>query len=178
MSKRGSEWMKLLIHICCGPCAVYPVDVVKKEGIEFDGYFYNPNIHPIDEFERRMENVKILSDKENIRVYYDSEFLQSVWEEYTDKEKRCKMCYTKRLEKAAKFAKENNFTAFTTTLLVSPYQNHQFIKDLGENLANEYGIEFFYRDFRFGFREGQKKAKEMGLYRQKYCGCIKSKEYK
>lgn len=170
--------MRLLVHMCCGPCAVYPVDVLKNEGVDFEGYFYNPNIHPIEEFNRRMENVRIFSDREDVKVHYSDEFLQSVWEGYEDKEKRCKMCYIRRLERVAKFAKDNNFTAFTTTLLVSPYQNHEFIKEISESLAEEIGIEFFYRDFRVGFREGQKKAKEMGLYRQKYCGCIKSKEYK
>lgn len=170
--------MRLLLHMCCGPCAVYPVDVLKKEMIEFEGYFYNPNIHPIEEFDKRMENVKIFSDKEDVKVHYSGEFLQSIWEGYEDKGKRCKMCYTRRLERVVNFAKDNNFTAFTTTLLVSPYQNHEFIKELGERLALKYGIEFLYKDFRVGFRAGQKKAKEMGLYRQKYCGCIKSKEYK
>ena len=167
--------MKLLLHMCCGPCAVYPVSVIKDKNIEFEGYFYNPNIHPIEEFERRMENVKILSQKEDIKVHYDNEFLQNVWEGYKDSdEKRCQMCYTLRLSNVAKFASENNFTAFSTTLLVSPYQNHELIKKLGQEFAKKYGVEFFYEDFRVGFREGQRKAKEMGLYRQKYCGCIKS----
>ena len=169
--------MKLLLHMCCGPCSVYPISVIKEEKIDVEGYFYNPNIHPIEEFEKRMKNVQIFSDKEKVKVYYNSEYLQEVWESYTDKEKRCNMCYRLRLENVAKFAKENNFTAFSTTLLVSPYQKHDFIKSLGDELANKYGIDFFYRDFRIGFREGQRKAKEMGLYRQKYCGCIKSLTY-
>ena len=170
--------MKLLLHMCCGPCAVYPVSVIKEKNIEFEGYFYNPNIHPIEEFERRMDNVRILSEKESIKVHYDSEFLQNIWEDYKyDKERRCQMCYTLRLSNVAKFASENNFTAFSTTLLVSPYQNHDFIKNLGEELSKKYGVEFFYEDFRIGFRKGQRKAKEIGLYRQKYCGCIKSLTY-
>ena len=145
--------------------------------IEFEGYFYNPNIHPIEEFEKRMRNVQIFSDKEGVKVYYNREFLQDKWEGYKDKEKRCIMCYRMRLDNVAKFAKNNNFTAFSTTLLVSPYQQHDFIKKLGEELSNKYDIDFFYRDFRVGFREGQKIAKEMGLYRQRYCGCIKSLTY-
>lgn len=170
--------MKLLLHMCCGPCAVYPVSVIKNENIDFEGYFYNPNIHPIEEFERRMENVKIFSEKENIKVHYSNDFRQEIWEEYKDTiEKRCQMCYNLRLENVAKFAKENGFTAFSTTLLVSPYQKHDYIKELCEKLAKKYGIDFYYNDFRIGFREGQRKAKEMGLYRQKYCGCIKSLTY-
>ncbi len=169
--------MKLLLHMCCGPCSVYPVSVIKEEGIDVEGYFYNPNIHPVEEFDKRMKNVQIFSDKEKVRVYYNHEFLQHVWEKYDDKEKRCNMCYRLRLDNVAKFARDNNFTAFSTTLLVSPYQKHDFIKDLGEELAKKYNIDFFYRDFRIGFREGQRIAKEMGLYRQKYCGCIKSLTY-
>jgi predicted adenine nucleotide alpha hydrolase (AANH) superfamily ATPase len=89
-------------------------------------------------------------------------------------EARCHKCYTLRLEKAAKYAVENGFDAFTTSLLVSPYQKHDLIKELGDHYASEYGVEFIYRDFRPGFRQGQQMAKDMGLYRQKYCGCILS----
>jgi hypothetical protein len=82
------------------------------------------------------------------------------------------MCYGIRLERTAAFAKEMGFDAFTTTLLVSPYQKHELIKELGEEYARKYGVEFYYKDFRPGFRQGQQQAKEMELYRQKFCGCI------
>lgn len=85
-------------------------------------------------------------------------------------------CYRVRLEQTAKYAKENGYDAFSTTLLVSIYQNHDEIKKIGEELANIYGIKFLYRDFRVGFRQGQAKARELGLYMQKYCGCIFSEE--
>ena len=143
--------MKLLLHMCCAPCSIYPASVLKEEGMEFEGVFYNPNIHPIEEFD------------------------QGRWENFKENgEKRCNMCYSTRLEKAAQFAAQNGFHAFTTTLLVSPYQKHDLIKEIGERFAQKYGLRFYYKDFRPGFRKGQQMAKEMGLYRQKYCGCIVS----
>jgi len=167
--------MKLLLHICCGPCAVYPSSVLQNENVEFEGLFYNPNIHPYDEFVRRMENVRKLFAEKKIPVTYINAFKQDQWETFPGSEdRRCKMCYSMRMEKAARFAAENGFDAFTTTLLVSPYQKHELIKELGEKFARKYGVQFYYRDFRPGFRQGQQQAKEMDLYRQKFCGCIVS----
>lgn len=159
--------------MCCGPCSVYPVEALRQEGFELQGLFYNPNIHPIEEFERRRENVEILSRIKKLDVEYMDEFRQPEWESYSGPDaSRCEMCYTLRLKKAAEEAAKKGFDAFTTTLLVSPYQKHDLIKELGEKFAEKYGVKFLYRDFRPGFRQGQQGAKEMGLYRQKYCGCI------
>lgn len=167
--------MKLLLHMCCGPCSVYPVNVLLKENIIFEGLFYNPNVHPYEEYLKRMGNVGKFSQIANIPVNYVDEFQQEKWEKYDgSSQQRCEMCYSIRLEKAAGFAVERNFNAFTTTLLVSPYQNHDLIKKLGEKYAEQFNIQFYYRDFRQGFRQGQQIAREMGLYRQKYCGCIAS----
>ncbi|WP_010251692.1 epoxyqueuosine reductase QueH [Acetivibrio cellulolyticus] len=165
--------MKLLLHMCCGPCAVYPVSVIREEGIEFEGLFFNPNIHPKEELLRRKENVEKLAAIKDIKVNYNDEFRQKDWENYDNTNiSRCNMCYTTRIEEAAKTAAIKGFNAFSTTLLVSPYQNHDLIKMLGEKYALEYGVEFYYKDFRPGFRKGQQEAKDIGLYRQKYCGCI------
>jgi len=165
--------MKLLMHICCGPCTTYPLSVIREEGIEPVGVFFNPNIHPIDEFKRRRENVEKLAQIKGLKVNYFDDFRQPDWENFKGEEgQRCTMCYTVRLEQAAKLAASEGYDAFTTTLLVSPYQKHELIKELGEKFAAQYGIKFFYRDFRPGFRQGQKEAKDLGLYRQKYCGCI------
>lgn len=167
--------MKLLLHICCGPCAVYPTGVLKDEGIDFEGLYYNPNIHPIEEFNRRKENLMKLAEIKGFKTTYKDDFRQSDWENFSRSEnERCEMCYSLRLSETAKYAKENEFDAFSTSLLVSPYQKHDLIRDLGYKYSKEYGIDFYYRDFRPGFREGQKQAKELGLYRQKYCGCIRS----
>lgn len=165
--------MKLLLHMCCAPCSVYPAGVLQEEGIDFEGFFYNPNIHPWEEFLRRRENVEKFSQIKGIPVSYTDDFRQDTWESFGGTgEQRCNMCYSLRLDRAAALAKEKGFDAFTTTLLVSPYQNHELIKELGEKFAEKYGVKFYYRDFRPGFRQGQQQAKEMGLYRQKFCGCI------
>jgi len=165
--------MKILLHICCAPCGVYVVDKIREEGVDLEGYFYNPNIHLYNEYIKRMDTVKKYASIENLIIHYEDEYLEDKWRKFNgDDDSRCRMCYFIRLDKAAKFAKENGFDAFTTTLLVSPYQKHSYLKNLGYDLAKKYGIYFYYKDFRLGFRKGQNKAKEMGLYRQKYCGCI------
>ncbi len=167
--------MKLLLHMCCGPCSTYPVQELLKEGFEIQGLFYNPNIHPIEEHSRRKENVEKFSSISKIPVIYNEEFRQAEWESMADKGgARCNRCYSLRMEEAARYAAENGYDAFTTTLLVSPYQKHDLIKEFGELYGRKYGVSFVYRDFRPGFRQGQQLAKDMGLYRQKYCGCILS----
>lgn len=168
--------MKLLLHMCCGPCAIYPASVIQEEGIYLEGLFFNPNIHPLDEFVRRKENVEIFAEHNNIPVTYSDDYREADWIKFSGtSEERCSMCYNLRLEETARIAKEGGFDAFSTTLLVSPYQKHDFIRELGEKLGQIYGVDFYYNDFRKGFRQGQQKAKEMGLYRQKFCGCIISK---
>jgi predicted adenine nucleotide alpha hydrolase (AANH) superfamily ATPase len=137
------------------------------------GVFYNPNIHPIEEFERRRSTVEQFAAIKGLQVQYFNDFRQPDWETFAGPgDARCTMCYTTRLKKVAELASEQGFDAFTTSLLVSPYQKHDLIKQLGEKYAALYGIQFYYRDFRPGIREGQKEAKDLGLYRQKYCGCI------
>ena len=165
--------MKLLMHMCCAPCSVYPVSVLQDEGVDMEGLFFNPNIHPMDEFLRRKENVEIFSRIKGIPVTFKDDFMQEAWEKFNGGgRERCFMCYSLRLNETASFAKEHGYDAFTTSLLVSPYQKHELIKELGERFAEKYGVNFYYRDFRSGFRQGQQLAKEMGLYRQKFCGCI------
>lgn len=167
--------MKLLMHMCCAPCAVYPYGLLKEEGIELNGLFYNPNIHPKEEYDHRLQTVKEFSNITGLHVDYLDGFMQEEWEKYNGTEiERCTMCYSIRLNKAAEFAFKNGYDAFTTSLLVSPYQKHELIRDLGEKAGERAGIKFYYRDFREGYRQGQQKAREMGLYRQKFCGCIYS----
>ncbi len=167
--------MKLLLHMCCAPCSIFIVDDLIEQGIEFEGLFYNPNIQPIDEFKRRRDNVKILSEQKDFNVSYDDAFMQDEWENFGGSEQdRCTMCYRIRMDEVAAFAKEKGFTAFTTSLLISPYQQHDLIIELCEKAAAKHGIEFYYKDYRPNFRPGQQMAREAGLYRQKYCGCILS----
>ena len=171
--------MKTLLHVCCAPCAIYPLQKLKEEKAQIAGFFYNPNIHPSDEYQKRKESVMDYADSEAIELvipdYDEMEYFDAVNSD-TEKPARCFNCWELRLEQSADFAKENGFDSFTTTLLVSPYQDHQRIKEIGEKTAESIGIDFFYEDFRQGFRQAQDKAKEIGLYRQKYCGCKYSLE--
>lgn len=167
--------MKLLMHMCCGPCAVYPYDVLKDEH-EITGLFYNPNIHPYTEYKKRMDTALEFSERSGFKTivideYKLDEFLRNA---AFRENQRCMMCYADRLERAASVARKGGFDAFTTTLLVSPFQKHDLIKRIGEEAGQKYGVEFLYRDFRTGFKEGVEKSKAMGLYRQPYCGCIYS----
>ncbi len=166
----------LLLHMCCGPCTEYPLEVLREEGFLVSGYFYNPNIQPQAELDRRLENVKILSEKKGFSVVYDDTCAEETWRNFASPHKsdHCRYCYYSRMYEVARFAKEQGFHRFTTSLLVSPYQNHELLIKAAEAAATHYGIEFLYRDFRPGYRQGQEMAKADGLYRQKYCGCIYS----
>ena len=170
--------MKLLLHICCAPCSIECINELKKEDIDITGFWYNPNIHPYTEYKSRMKGLEDYSKEIGLEVIYKDDynvkkFIKNV---ITDVENRCEYCYKIRLEQTAKYAKENGYDAFSTSLLISPYQNHERIKEIGEELAKEYNIKFLYRDFRNNFRLGQGKAREKQIYMQKYCGCIFSEE--
>lgn len=180
--------MKLLIHICCGPCAIYPLRKLLEgklapealnQGVDVWGFFYNPNIHPYTEYRKRLEAVKTLAERMDIKVIYRDEYNL---EEFLKNSvslpgsTRCKYCYSSRLEATALTAKENGFDGFSSSLLYSRYQNHEVIKGIGLMLADRYGIPFYYEDFRLGWKEGIKWSKEMNLYRQQYCGCIFSEK--
>ncbi len=171
--------MKLLMHTCCAPCSIYCIDALRKEGIEPVLYWYNPNIHPYMEYKQRRDTLKEYAKSIEVKAIFEEnygldEFCRNV---INNLENRCvDYCYKVRLEQTAKYAKDNGYEAITTTLLVSPYQKHDELKNLGEKIAQKYGLKFIYRDFRVGFREGQAKARELGLYMQKYCGCIFSEE--
>lgn len=171
--------MKLLLHTCCAPCSIYCIETLQKENIDITTYWYNPNIHPYMEYKNRLDTFKQYMEQIEIPyiVAYNyglKEFTKNV---IGNLETRCQdYCYRTRLEKTVKYAKENGYEAFSTTLLVSPYQKHEKLIEICNELSKQYGIEFVYRDFRVGFREGQAKARELGLYMQKYCGCIFSEE--
>ena len=171
--------MKLLLHTCCAPCSVYCIDSLREEGIEPDVYWYNPNIHPYMEYKARRDCLKEYTKQIQVKAIFEEDyglvpFCQKVSKHL---EARCQMyCYPVRLEQTAKYAKEHGYDAFSTTLLVSPYQKHDIIREIGERVAEKYGLTFLYRDFRVGFRQGQAKARSWGLYMQKYCGCIFSEE--
>lgn len=170
--------MKLLIHICCAPCSVYCIESLRAEGISLDGYFFNPNIHPFTEYRARRDTVTEYAKSIGLPLKVEDDYglREFVANTVSDLDNRCSYCYRTRLERTAEYAAANGYGAFTTTLFVSPYQNHELLRSVGESAANKYGTTLLYRDFRPGFREGQKKARELNLYMQKYCGCIFSEE--
>jgi hypothetical protein len=166
--------MKLLMHICCGPCATYPAKTLQKAGHDVRGLFYNPNIHPLAEFRLRLESAVKMLEHMNIPAeiceeYDIEEYFRSV--AFRESE-RCVACHHLRLDRIARSAAAGGFDAFTTSLLVSPYQKHDLIRDIGRSVGIERGVEFYYEDFRPGWPETREMSREMNLYRQKYCGCI------
>ena len=171
----SSDCGRLLLHCCCGPCSMYPLKLLTSQGIDPDCFWFNPNIHPQFEWDRRLENLQKACDHYGLELKKAGEACEEdYWrsKEYLEQYfSRCEMCYDKRMEETAKFCSENGYDSFCTTLLVSPYQQHDRICEISRSKADKYGVKFFYVDFRPGFYYGQKLAKEIGLYRQKYCGC-------
>jgi predicted adenine nucleotide alpha hydrolase (AANH) superfamily ATPase len=142
------------------------------------GLFYNPNVHPYREYKKRLDTLNTFATQVGLSVKYPEEYnMEDFLRNVAFREKdRCRHCYYGRLQHAAYKAKEERLEGFTTTLLYSKFQDHAMIKNIGESLAIEYQIKFYYRDFRVGWMDGIKVSKEMGLYRQPYCGCIYSEK--
>ena len=170
--------MKILFHVCCANCAIYPFERLTEAGKDVVGYFFNPNVHPYQEYQRRLESLRQYSEQVGLKVIYRDEYLlEDFLRNVAHREKeRCGYCYAVRLESTAQEAKKNLFDGFSTTLLQSAHQNHPLIKQIGEDLAGRYGVPFYYEDFRSGWRRGVEVSKSMGLYRQQYCGCIYSEK--
>lgn len=167
------------MHTCCAPCSVYCIDKLREEGIEPTVYWYNPNIHPYMEYKARRECLKEYTKSINVQAIFEEEYGLDEFckEAVKNLNARCvNYCYPVRLRKTFEYAKEHGYDTVTTTLLYSIYQKHDFIKKLMEQYSEEYGIDFLYRDFRVGFWEGHQKAHDLGLYMQKYCGCVFSEE--
>jgi len=158
---------KLLLHTCCAPCTTYVHNDLVHDGFDVTGFFYNPNIHPYTEYEKRLTTMKLYSiQKEFPVIYLDLYDIENFIDITLKKgDKRCLYCYTLRLHEAAKFAKKNNFNSFSTTLLVSPYQKHDLIYEAGNIVSKKIDIPFFYKDFRPGYKKGVQISKEMNLYR-------------
>lgn len=160
--------------MCCGPCSAFPLASLRTQGHTVTGWFYNPNIHPYKEFKRRLDTAVEFAAKSDLTIqlqadYTLEEFLRGALSEPVD---RCNFCYSVRLEAAAKTAKEQGFDAFTTSLLVSPYQKHDLIRQAATAAARANGIVFLYQDWRDGWKEGVARSIELELYRQPYCGCV------
>ena len=170
--------MNTLLHICCAPCANQCIEVLRGDGLEVTGFWYNPNIHPFTEYRSRRNCVREYARSIDLKLLERDEYALRpfVREVAADLAGRCVKCYEIRLFSAAQAAKEGGFDSFTSSLFISPYQNHELMRDVAERAAHEYGVEFLYRDFRPYFKDGQSFAREHGFYMQKYCGCVFSEE--
>ena len=171
--------MKLLLHTCCAPCSVYCIKTLRAENIEPTLFWYNPNIHPYSEYKARRDCLINYAEQKQVQLVIEDAYgLDEFCKNVIDKlGTRCEdYCYPLRFRKAFEYAKANGYDAITTTLLYSIYQKHDKIAEIMQVMAKEYGIEFLYRDFREGWREGQDEARAAGLYMQKYCGCVFSEE--
>lgn len=168
---------RVLVHTCCGPCFIYPNVVLQRDGYKTASLYYNPNIHPYQEFHRRLATLTEYLAAEGVPLIVGQYGLEHYFREVSFREKdRCRFCYQLRVAQTAREARERDFDFFTTTLLVSPYQDHELIRELGVNLGRHEGVAFLYRDFREGYRAGAARSREIGMYRQGYCGCFFSSQ--
>ncbi len=170
--------MKLLMHTCCGPCSIYPLQVLRDDRHQVMGFFYRNNIHPYTECLKREKTLLAFAESTDLKLIvqtgYDMEtFLRSVAFREAD---RCVYCYHDRLATTARLAKKAKFDGFTTTLLYSRYQKHDQIRTIGEAVGRSAKIPFYYHDFRDGWTAGIEQSRQMGMYRQAYCGCIYSEK--
>ncbi|MDO3379206.1 epoxyqueuosine reductase QueH [Geoalkalibacter halelectricus] len=170
--------MNILLHICCANCAIYPLEVLRARNLRVHGYFFNHNIHPYQEYSRRLQAVRHWAAATNLDVTYRDEYRleEFLAQVAAAPEKRCDYCYRSRLEETARAAAEQGFAAFSTSLLYSRYQQHDHLRELGEQVGRRHGVKFHYDDFRVGWQQGIQASKALGLYRQQYCGCIYSEK--
>jgi len=167
---------KVLLHVCCGPCGVHPVETLLGEGFAVQGFFFNPNIHPYQEHERRRQALSQFAEAQSLPMIWADDYDLESWLRMTAfrERDRCPFCYHLRLQETARQARSLGFDFFSSTLLYSKHQEHDRIRELGIALAQQHEVPFLYRDFREGWKRGIEASKQMGLYRQSYCGCIYS----
>ncbi|MEA4965876.1 MAG: epoxyqueuosine reductase QueH [Oscillospiraceae bacterium] len=170
--------MNTLLHICCAPCANMCIETLRQEGLAVTGYWYNPNIHPFTEYRSRRNTLRDYAAAIALPLVEENEYglRPFVREVADDIPGRCVKCYRMRFHRAAQYAAANGFDAFTSSLFISPYQQHELMRETAEQAGEEFGIRFLYRDFRPYFKQGQERARELGFYMQKYCGCMFSEE--
>jgi predicted adenine nucleotide alpha hydrolase (AANH) superfamily ATPase len=170
---------RLLLHMCCAPCSTHVINILKTD-YQLEAYFYNPNIHPADEYSLRHEEAQAFADKVKVPIHcgeYDpSQWFRLVKGHESDREggERCRICYEHRLRKTAEKAAAEGFDLFTTTLTVSLHKKAEAINAIGRRLAQRYGVKFLAADFkkRDGFKKSVELSRVYGLRRQRYCGCV------
>lgn len=177
MMKSSETENRMLLHICCAPCAGVPSRMLQEEGFTLSGFWHSPNIHPKEEWAHRRASVEQLALLRNMPMHWSEDFRQQEWQQLfagpeTITKPRCGYCHGLRMDATAKLAAEQGIPLFTTSLTISPYQDHDAIIAAGERAAEKYGITFVYRDFRPWYREGINLARTQGWYIQKYCGCL------
>ena len=183
--KKQEAVPSLLLHACCAPCSSYTLECLSKY-FKVTIYYYNPNIHPETEYNRRIDELKrFLSEFPTINEvkfveenYNPNEYFESVkgLENLGEKSRRCYECYKFRMEKACIYAKSNNFDYFTTTLSISPYKVSAWVNEIGDELEKKYNVNYLFADFKKknGYKRSLELSKIYNLYRQEYCGCIYS----
>ncbi|MFO7792686.1 MAG: epoxyqueuosine reductase QueH [Candidatus Saliniplasma sp.] len=166
--------MNLLIHACCAPCLTYTHHYFKNNHSgNLSVLWFNPNIHPFKEYEKRLKSLIDYQEKTGVDIIYEDKYdLKIFLKGALETKSRCEFCYRYRLAETAKITKKKDFDAYTTTLTISPYQDHNLIKEIGEEEARKNGIKFIYRDLTDGFYKSHEMANDMNLYKQGYCGCI------
>ena len=170
--------MKTLMHICCAPCANQPIQVLRREGIELSGFWFNPNIHPYTEYQARKHTLEDYAREIGLKLIVGGTYDLRTFVTHVagNIDGRCAYCYRVRMEETARYAAQHGYDSFTTSLLISPYQRHDAIAAAAREMGEKYGVSFLYRDFRPLFQAGQEFARAHGFYMQKYCGCIFSEE--
>ncbi len=165
---------KLLLHVCCGPCATASIPAFQSDDVEVTGFFYNPNIHPLLEYRRRLTGARDTAALRGIVLVEDLSYDPEDWFAgvCVGEASRCTRCISQRLDRAAAEAAAQGCGSFATTLAISPWQDHQAIRAGGRDAADKHGVEFIYEDLRPLYGESRRLSREWGLYRQKYCGCL------
>jgi predicted adenine nucleotide alpha hydrolase (AANH) superfamily ATPase len=169
--------MRLLLHICCAPCATYSLRRFHEQGYSVTGYYFNPNIHPHREYLRRLEALQGYCGTEGVCLLKREYDPETYFREATaHPDERCRYCYRLRLEETAREAAAAGYPNIATTLVLSPYQDHQALREEGEAAAARHGVRFIYEDLRPGFSESISISRRLQIYRQQYCGCFFSKK--
>ena len=171
----------VLLHICCGPCAIWPVDWLRGQGFAVDGFWFNPNVHPRREYQARLDSCRRYAAMHALTLHEQDEyglqpFLAKLWPQRVAKPERCEQCYIMRLEATARKAAQLGVGIISTTLQVSPFQDHLLIEEAGRKAAAEWGVRWLQHDWRGGFQAGRTKSRLLELYQQSYCGCLFSED--
>jgi epoxyqueuosine reductase len=169
---------RLALHACCGPCLLEPYDALAAEAEEVVVVYANPNIHGLEEYERRRDTLLAYADDHGIEVeeleYDPARWMEEVGRFGVDKERRCRACYRLRLTMTAEWASDHDYDAIATTLTVSPYQDPEAIREEGERAALASGVRYAGHDYRDRYRDATRRSRDLGMYRQRYCGCVLS----